>query len=195
MPVPKPNLYQMPIHVDSEPLNVEETIKIQTKMNYEGHVIWRIVGFASLIAFLTIPYFYLSKFLDRGAALFSGKLIVIYLLKISNKLPYFIHLNLSLDPQTFCQLATLLTAFLVYPSLNLVYLVIYKLNHPFFEQYKDNDQPWPWVTDPVKFRRQLIKSIKQIAFNNFVVAGGFAIFVDKILGLTYKYSLADLPSL
>lgn len=100
-----------------------------------------------------------------------------------------------LDPQWFCRLAIIGVGYTVYPGLNLVYMWIYKLNHPFFEQFKDNDLPWPWVTEPVKFRKQVIKAIKLIAFNNLVVGAAFAWVIFFPVGLTFKYSMADLPSL
>lgn len=87
------------------------------------------------------------------------------------------------------------TGFTVYPFLNLVYMVIYKLNHPFFEQFKDNNLPWPWETEPEKFKKQLMKAIKLIGTNNIVYGIPFALILFKGFGLTYKYSLEDLPSL
>jgi hypothetical protein len=40
---------------------------------------------------------------------------------------------------------TLLYNFLVFCIVNLVYYVIYKLEHPFFEKYKvQKDEKWPW---------------------------------------------------
>lgn len=83
----------------------------------------------------------------------------------------------------------------VYPFINICYMVIYKLNHPFFEQYKDNDIPWPWESEPVKFRKKLKKAIKLIGFNNLFVGGAYSIFLIYGLGTKLKYTLEDIPSL
>ena len=69
------------------------------------------------------------------------------------------------------------------------------MNHPFFEQFKDNDLPWPWVSEPVKFKKQVYKAIKLIALNNLIIGGLVAAFLFFVLKLEFKYSLADLPSL
>ena len=95
----------------------------------------------------------------------------------------------------FVHIAIIGVGYTVYPALNFAYMGIYKLNSPFLEQFKDNDLPWPWVTEPKKFRKQVIKAIKLITFNNVVVGGAFAVVVFYVYGLTFKYSLADLPSL
>ena len=100
-----------------------------------------------------------------------------------------------LDPQNWCIVLFFGVGFTVYPFLNLVYMAIYKLNHPFFEQFKDNSLPWPWQTEPAKFRKHLNKAIKLIATNNIVFGIPFGLLLFKGLGLTYRYSLADLPSL
>lgn len=175
------DFYSMPVHQDAEPLDVEDTIKIQAKMNYKDHVIYRVIGAASLIAFLLVPYYAAPHFLDQAAAKFESN----HSLSLTN----------FKDPQNWCIIFFLATGFIVYPFLNLVYMAIYKLNHPFFEQFKDNSLPWPWQTEPVKFRKQVIKAIKLIATNNVVYGIPFALLLFKVLGLTYKFSLAELPSL
>lgn len=57
---------------------------------------------------------------------------------------------------------------LVFSLGNLMFYIIYKLEHPFFEKYKTT-KDWPWNSDPEKWRLLRNKSIKVIAFNSFVV--------------------------
>lgn len=49
---------------------------------------------------------------------------------------------------------------------NLEYLVIYKLELPFFERYKTTPDPWPWQVDKQKWNSQIKKAIIRVAFNN-----------------------------
>jgi sterol desaturase/sphingolipid hydroxylase (fatty acid hydroxylase superfamily) len=57
---------------------------------------------------------------------------------------------------------------------NLVFLVVYWLNHPFFEEYKTNvDQPWPW-NSPHKairddFWHALPRSALRVVVNNLLI--------------------------
>jgi hypothetical protein len=76
MPTPKPTpefRAAGSIHQDADPLQVEETIKIQTQMNYNDHFIYRVLGITFLAAFLLIPYYSAKHWLDQGAAKFSSK--------------------------------------------------------------------------------------------------------------------------
>lgn len=77
MPNPKPEYRSSgSIHQDSDPLKVEETIKIQTEMNYDDHMIYRVLGIVFLALFLLVPYYTAPMWLEKGLALFSGKKIV-----------------------------------------------------------------------------------------------------------------------
>ena len=68
------DFFHMPVHQDAQPLDVEETIKIQAKMNYKDHVIYRVIGAVSLLAFLLVPYYAAPYFLDQIAAKFESTL-------------------------------------------------------------------------------------------------------------------------
>lgn len=76
----------------------------------------------------------------------------------------------------------------------LIYMVIYKMNHPFLEQYKDSDRPWPWVYDP-DFKEKIAKGIKTVAFNNFVLSPLFAIFMMKIGSIETRNLAHEIPSI
>jgi sterol desaturase/sphingolipid hydroxylase (fatty acid hydroxylase superfamily) len=56
---------------------------------------------------------------------------------------------------------------LIFVAINAVYLVLYVLEHPFFEQYKTNDSEWPWKTDP-EFKPKL-KKAAIVIFMNLIV--------------------------
>lgn len=53
--------------------------------------------------------------------------------------------------------------------INLVFVLIYKANHPFFEQYRTTTRPWPWVENPEAWNKLLKKAIPLIIFNTLVV--------------------------
>ena len=52
---------------------------------------------------------------------------------------------------------------------NLVMWFIYHIEHPFFERYKINHDPWPWNKDRAEWNKLLWKSIKLVSFNVLVV--------------------------
>ena len=68
------DFFHMPVHQDAQPLDVEDTIKIQAKMSYKDHAIYRVIGAVSLIAFLLGPYYLAPQFLDQVAAKFDGNM-------------------------------------------------------------------------------------------------------------------------
>lgn len=52
---------------------------------------------------------------------------------------------------------------------NFFFMIIYKAEHPFFEQFKiQKDEPWPWQADPKQWRDTLNKTLKVVVFNNLV---------------------------
>lgn len=58
---------------------------------------------------------------------------------------------------------------IVLTSANLPYIVIYHLDHPFFEQFKTNSDPWPWKKNRQEWMKLLKKSILLVGFNNLVL--------------------------
>lgn len=52
---------------------------------------------------------------------------------------------------------------------NVAFMTIYKLDHPFFEQFKiQKDEKWPWQEDPKAWNELIYKTMKVVLFNNFV---------------------------
>jgi len=58
---------------------------------------------------------------------------------------------------------------LAYTIFNLILYFIYKSDNPFFEQFKVNNEKWPWKENPEEFRVLFKRSMKQIIINQFVV--------------------------
>merc|ERR1712232_1278753 len=46
----------------------------------------------------------------------------------------------------------------------------YWLKSPFFEQYKSNEEPWPWEEDQVGYKSQWWKNLKTTLFNVFIIS-------------------------
>lgn len=68
-----------------------------------------------------------------------------------------------------------------YLSINLFYGLLYKLNHPYFESFKVNSDPWPWEAS--NFPETLKKVLKVALINQlFTLPFSLAIF-----GLRAKY--------
>jgi sterol desaturase/sphingolipid hydroxylase (fatty acid hydroxylase superfamily) len=47
--------------------------------------------------------------------------------------------------------------------------VIYHIEHPFFERYKINHDPWPWKENREEWNKLLKKSLRLVGFNTLVV--------------------------
>ena len=128
------------------------------------------------------------------------KLLGILLFLCSILGPYILSLNYwnkleELIPDKFWFLvitSTSLGIFLHLATL-LAYMMIYKLKHPFFEQYKDNDKSWPWEYDP-EFSKKLIKAIKLVAFNNLVCSPLFALINCSTGLLDGRTKMEEIPS-
>lgn len=73
------------------------------------------------------------------------------------------------------------------------YSIIYRLNHPFFEQYKISVTPWPWEIDPEQYDKDAKKMLKR----NFLftcIYGGFLVTLSHWIGMTqWNYDMKDLP--
>lgn len=53
---------------------------------------------------------------------------------------------------------------------NSIYLIIYKMESPFFEQYKiQKNERWPWCKDKKEWKVLLIDTFKILVFNNLVL--------------------------
>ena len=57
---------------------------------------------------------------------------------------------------------------LLFITIELVYYVIYNLEHPFFEQFKINDDPWPWQKDKEAWKKLFKQSVILVGINNIV---------------------------
>jgi len=78
---------------------------------------------------------------------------------------------------------------------NLEFLIIHKLNLPFFERYKTSPDAWPWETDPQKWKIQLKRTIKGLFINNCVILP-FFLLIDSLSGESkYRYDRESFPSI
>lgn len=150
-------------------VHIDETIRRQSHM-YFRHPLLKSLGVVSFFTSIILPYWLAIKTeaWQLAADAFQSKDLFI--------------------------LVTLLIVGLVIHSANLAgYAFVYWLNHPFFEQFKDNDRPWPWQYDP-EFKPKLIKAFKLVGFNNFVCSPIFAFSLIKLGLICPSTEKADIPS-
>lgn len=76
----------------------------------------------------------------------------------------------------------------------LFYSIIYRLNHPFFEQHKINVDPWPWESDPEGYEKDSKKMLKQSFLITSIIAGALNIINHWVGLIEWNYDLKDLPS-
>ena len=65
-------------------------------------------------------------------------------------------------------------------SINLVMWAIYHIEHPFFEQYKINSNPWPWQENREQWIRNLCQTLKFQGFNSTVSVSAL-LYIDLYL--------------
>ena len=151
----------------SQLVAITETISRQAHI-YMLHPLLKAIGVATLAAFFTVPYLLALNYWDRFERLFATQFSLMVVTSVG--LGVCVHLG------------TLA-----------VYLAIYKLKHPFFEQYKDTDRPWPWEYDP-DFRSKIVKAVKLVSLNNFVCAPLF-VTVSYWCGLLHgRTRMEEIPS-
>lgn len=101
--------------------------------------------------------------------------------------------NFFQNPARMNIVLTTLIGWITHYLSQLFYLFVYRAKHPFFEQFKDNDRPWPWEYDR-DFPQQFRKAIKQVAINNFIVTPLFS-FVNYYFGsISNRTTFAEIPS-
>ena len=72
--------------------------------------------------------------------------------------------------------------------------LIYSLNHPFFEQFKSNTEPWPWESDPEQYKKDKRVMLNRELFYNCCLSpiaamGGFALGIIRP-----SFDFYNLPS-
>ena len=80
---------------------------------------------------------------------------------------------------------------------NVFFMVIYKLNLPYFEQYKIlKSEPWPWVADRKNWDVILVRTLKLVCFNLLVVSPCFVLSLMSLNGYKTKHpvNMEALPS-
>lgn len=148
-------------------LSIEETIERQTKIYLRSPVL-KALGLISFLCVVIVPYILAKNYWYMLEGLFS------------NKLNFIIYSSATIAVLTHC-------------SSLIFFGLIYWLNHPFFEQYKDNDRPWPWKSDP-KFWHKVKKAAFLVSFNNLVVMPILNNIVVRLGILNVKTSMSEIPS-
>ncbi len=78
--------------------------------------------------------------------------------------------------------------------INGIMMLIYKLKHPFFEQYRVSNKPWPWESQPKLWDKVLKKTLKVLAIDHFAIVPAVLI-VQSLQGPKMKTDLQSFPEL
>jgi sterol desaturase/sphingolipid hydroxylase (fatty acid hydroxylase superfamily) len=70
---------------------------------------------------------------------------------------------------------------------------IYMARHPFFEQYRDNYNPWPWDENPAEWRKLKIQSVVTLSINFFLILP-FTLYVSTLKTPAFDFSIVNWPS-
>ena len=92
-------------------------------------------------------------------------------------------------------LPTMLLSWITFTLGNSIFIVIYYLEIPFFEQYKISNKPWPWKTSSrTAFFEKINLSAKILAFNNFVVGPISVTLAVKLYNYELGTTIEEMPS-
>lgn len=76
-----------------------------------------------------------------------------------------------------------------------MFWVLYRIEHPFFEQYKIYPGEWPWKEDKKAWDKLFKDTIKVVLFNNLVLiplAASLIVIKDNFK-VKYSFAVEDLP--
>ena len=67
--------------------------------------------------------------------------------------------------------------------------LIYTLNHPFFEKYKINTNPWPWISDPEEYKVRRWETIKNVCLVCIFVnnISFFLVMAANLVSMSYDF--------
>ena len=83
----------------------------------------------------------------------------------------------------------------VFWVLNLAMAGIYYIQHPFFEKYKSNMNPWPWVADAQDWQHSLMRTLRTLALNQLFLLPLILSLDVFTSGLQMSLQYEDFPSL
>ena len=106
---------------------------------------------------------------------------------------YHIFRNIAIDPATCAFCSMYISSSVVILSLYSLYGLLYYLQSPAVERYKDNHLPWPWIADK-DWKVKIGKALGLNFFNHFVLAGTIGYLGIKAGSAKYKVEAEDIPS-
>ena len=117
---------------------------------------YKLVSVSLLFMFFTVPYWFALNYIDSLTSMYPGS-------------PFLSWFTWTTIIQSILRMITILA-----------FVFLYWLEHPFFEQYKDNDIPWPWKVE-TGFWRKIMKGSSLILFNIFILRPLTSYVVDDLL--------------
>jgi len=82
----------------------------------------------------------------------------------------------------------------IFWGLNLIMYFIYAAKHPFFEQYRVHDTPWPWEEDYAKWKVTLKKSVCTVFLTQVLVLP-ILVYLDWLSGTKFRFDLESFPTI
>jgi len=80
-------------------------------------------------------------------------------------------------------------------TINLGLWFIYHIEHPFFEKYKVNNEPWPWNKNIQKWNKLICKTLLIVGFNAFIMLPLVAMigYIGNDYNISHTYDIETLP--
>lgn len=146
---------------------ITETIRLQ--LNELSHdLVYKVLGIVGFLFAVWVPY----KFVDCFWWMFEG---------------------LSTDISWRGFLGVYLWSCIIMFGLYIFFGILYWLDHPMIEKYKDNNVPWPWKSEE-NWKPKILKAIWVNIFNHCGLTGMIGLAGVYFNQLSFKVTLDELPS-
>lgn len=150
-------------------VSIQRTFELQLKMLFNKDFPFKVISMLIFLSMILIPWMTASKYW--------------WILELVIKDP---------AKDIFKVTYTWTTSLVIFYSI--FYGILYYLNHPKIEQYKDNDVPWPWQSDP-NWKKQIYKSLLVLFINRGLITVSLGVLGTRSGAAKFKTRLEDLPSI
>jgi len=152
-----------------KPISLGSQLKLNCSEIYRNFT-YKIPALALLSAILWVPHYYASEITS------------------------FMRMESWPMSSGFAQATAIHVVFLLaYVIVNGLYFVAYNLNHPFFEQYKCTNRPWPWQVSQKRWIKLRNRLIKFFAINVGLMVPLYMPIIGYLYPLSMKTGPTEMP--
>jgi sterol desaturase/sphingolipid hydroxylase (fatty acid hydroxylase superfamily) len=136
------------------------------------------------------------RYVRKGYGLITAIVLIsafFFLLPLLLKPFYQDYVSLWGSPAVAMAFGTMILDLVTFWVLNLGMYIVYHIQHPFFEKYKINMNPWPWNADREEWKLMLKRTLLTIVLNQFILLPFFAYAEALITGVPLTFEDQAFP--